>query len=82
MTLATHSGMPGFWEYITRTYILEQVFSWNAWTFYLCDGLDVILTGRGVPGPVDWTGLGGFQKATHQARLAFSIQHALFEHAI
>jgi hypothetical protein len=33
-------------------------------------------------GPVDWTGLGGFQKVIHQAHLAFSIQHALFEHAI
>ena len=78
MMLANHFGMRGFSVYIMQTAILDQtaVVSQNAWSFYLYDGSDVILTGRGAPRPVDWTGLAGFQKTIHRAHLGFSIQHA------
>jgi hypothetical protein len=61
--LAIHSGMRELSGYITRTAILVQiaVVSQNMWTFSSYDGSDVILTGREVPGHVNWTRLAGFQ---------------------
>jgi len=46
------------------------------WSSCSYDGSDVIPTGKGVLGPVDWTKLAGFQKTILQAHLAFSIRHA------
>jgi hypothetical protein len=61
-----------------QMYSLDPIsmLSQSAWSSSLCGGLDVILTGRGVLGPVDWTGLAGSPKTIHQARLAFWIRHA------
>ena len=75
--LIIHFGMRRFLGSIMQTAFLVQiaVVSLIMWSFSLYNGLDEILTGRGVLGPVDWTRLAGSQKMTPQVHLAFLIWH-------